>query len=324
MKAFMNRLELPRPHSMPAGIKIRAAVASSAAFLLVCSISPADTRSSEDYTILTDTVDADGGRGTSVDYTNDGAAGGVTGITTSTSGEVLLKAGYIGQLYEINELVIGAPSTSMNESATTQLEAHQLLDDDTIFTLAASDVIWSVQSGPLTGISPSGLATASTVYQNTAATAQGSYGELTGTLDLTVLDTIPDNFGSYAGDGLADDWQFQFFGQDNPLAAPLLDPDGDDQNNAFEHTAGLNPTNPLSRFLVTIAPVPGQPAQKQISFEPVVPGRTYTVLTSPDLTTGSWEALTGGSTSDDGDQRSIIDPAAGAPRKFYQVEIEKQ
>jgi hypothetical protein len=37
------------------------------------------------------------------------------------------------------------------------------------------------------------------VYQDTAAIARGQWAGLTGDLALTVLDTIPDNFGSYAG-----------------------------------------------------------------------------------------------------------------------------
>ena len=46
-----------------------------------------------------------------------------------------------------------------------------------------------------------------------------------------MLDTIADNFGTYAGDGLGDDWQVQYFGLSNPNAAPLLDPDFDGHNN---------------------------------------------------------------------------------------------
>ena len=208
----------------------------------------------------------------------------------------------------------------VDETATRQLSVSEWLDDDSFTALAATEVTWSVQDGPLTGIDANGLAT---VYQNTAATAQGDYAGATGTLKLTVLDTIPDNFGSYAGDGLGDDWQFDHFGLDNPLAAPLLDPDGDGQNNAFEFTSGLIPTDPLSRFLVTINPVPGQPAQQQIVFEPIVAGRRYAVMTSPDLTPGSWVPLSGGNVSNDGDQRSVTDPAASETKKFPMVEIVK-
>jgi hypothetical protein len=145
----------------------------------------------------------------------------------------------------------------------------------------------------------------------------------TATLGLTVLDSIPDNFGSYAGDNLADDWQFGHFGLDNPLAAPNLDPDGDGQNNAFEEIAGLVPTDPLSRFLITISPVPGQATQKRVVFDPVVAGRSYTVKTSPDLAAASWTTLAGSTSSDNGSQRTVTDTSASETKKFYTVEIVK-
>jgi len=37
--------------------------------------------------------------------------------------------------------------------------------------LSATDIAWSVASGPLSGIDAAGLATATTVYEDTAATA---------------------------------------------------------------------------------------------------------------------------------------------------------
>ena len=107
------------------------------------------------------------------------------------------------------------------------------------------------------------------------------------------------------------------------VAAPLLDPDGDGQNNAFEFTAGLIPTDAQSRFTLTIAPVPGQPAEKKVIFDPIVAGRSYTVMASSDLTTGSWITLPGGSVTNNGDQRTVTDPAASATKKFYKVEIVK-
>jgi hypothetical protein len=269
---------------------------------------------------ITPESQASGGRSTSINYTLDvsmeaGAA------TASTSYQV--RSGFAGAIQDPVGLEISSVALTVDEGSSSQLESHLQMDDDSLTAVAANEVSWSVLSGPLTGINSSGLATAGTVYQNTAATAQASYVGLTGTLGLTVLDTISDNFGSYAADGLGDDWQVQYFGQDNPLAAPLLDPDGDGQNNAFEFTAGLIPTNPLSRFLVTIAPVSGQPTQKQVVFEPIVPGRSYTVKSSLDLATGSWEALTGGILSDTGSQRTITDSNASESKKFYKVEIIK-
>ena len=295
----------------------------TALLLALAASAHAGPRTSTDYTVPADTADAGGQRATSSAYTNDGSLGGLTGISTVASPAQTAKAGYIGQLTEVTALQLAATPPTVNETATRQLSAAQLLDDDSLNLLAATDVAWSVASGPLTGINASGLATAATVYQNTAATAKGDYAGASGTLGLTVLDSILDNFGSYAGDGLGDDWQFQFFGLDNPLAAPLLDPDGDGQNNRFEFTAGLIPTNRLSRFSLTIAPVPGQPGQKDVVFDPIVAGRSYTVMTSPDLTPGSWAPLPGGSISNNGDQRTVTDPAASGTKKFYTVEIER-
>ncbi len=53
----------------------------------------------------------------------------------------------------------------------------------------------------------------------------------------------------------------------------------------------------------------GLPGQKKVIFDPIVDGRSYTVMTSLDLTPGSWDKLPGGS--------------ASATRKFYKVEIVK-
>lgn len=287
------------------------------------AIAHAGPRTSTDYLVPAESVDGGGQRATSAAYTNDGSLGGIVGISTVASPAQIAKHGYLGQLTEVTALQLAATPTTVDETATRQLSAAQLLDDDSLNLLAATEVTWSVASGPLSGIDANGLATADVVYENTAATAQGDYAGASGTLALTVLDTIPDNFGSYAGDGLADDWQFQNFGLDNPLAAPLLDPDGDGQNNAFEEIAGLIPTDPLSRFSLTIAPVPGQPGQKDIIFDPIVPGRSYAVMTSPDLTPGSWAPLPGGSITNNGDQRTVTDPAASETKKFYTVEIEK-
>ncbi len=296
----------------------------TALFLTVLAAAAhAGPRSSTNYSIPTDSTDAGGKRATSAAYTNDGSAGGITGISSVAAPAETAKAGYLGQLTEVTALQLAATPTTVNETATRQLSAAQLLDDLTTNAVPSASITWSVASGPLTGINTSGLATAATVYQNTAATAQGSYAGASGTLGLTVLDSIPDNFGSYAADGVGDDWQFQSFGLSNPLAAPLLDPDGDGQNNRFEFTAGLVPTNPLSRFSLSIAPVSGQPSQKQLVFDPIVAGRSYTVKSSPDLTTGSWITLTGTTTTDNGNQRTVTDTAATPAKKFYTVEIVK-
>ena len=280
-------------------------------------------RSSANYSVATETTDSGGQRTASANYSNDASAGNISGISTVASPAETAKSGYVGQLYEVTGLTLTSASPTVNETTTVQLNAWQSLDDATFLAVSATSVAWSVQSGPLTGVNTSGVATAGTVYQNTAATAQGGYLGNTGTAGLTVVNTLTDNFGSYAGDGLDDAWQNQYFGLNNPNAAPLVDPDGDRQNNLFEFTAGLVPTNPLSRFLLRIEPVAGEPARKRLVFSPRYNDRTYLVVTSTTLEAASWSALTGGIVSDNGNERSVTDTAATAPKKFYRVDITK-
>ena len=207
-----------------------------ALLMLIIATAHAGPRTSLNYTIATDTADASGKRATSANYTNDSSAGAVAGLSNVASLAETAKSGYIAQLCDIAGLVVNAASPSVNETATLQLAAWQLLDDTSLLAVPAASVAWSVTGGPITGISAAG-----TVYQNTVATVQGSFGGFTGSLNLTVLDSIPDNFGSYAGDGLDDAWQVQYFGLNNPNAAPGFISDGSGLTNRSKYIAGLVP-----------------------------------------------------------------------------------
>lgn len=275
------------------------------------------------YSITPATVDAGGGRSVSANYANEGSIGGfAAGI--SSSANVSSKSGFIGQLYEVSGLAISALSPLLNETFTMAMTARLILDDSSTLRLEPSAVTWSVLSGPLTLPGVPGLATAGTVFQNTAATVQGVYGSFTATLPLTVRNVNLDDFGSYAGDGLDDAWQNQFFGLDNPLAAPLADPDGDGQSNAFEFAAGVVPTDSASRFVLTIEPVPNEPGQKKLTFSPRLNGRVYTITATSNLLGGSYEPLAyPGEPADIGLQRSIIDSEPSGEAKWYRVEITK-
>jgi hypothetical protein len=176
----------------------------------------------------------------------------------------------------------------------------------------------------LASISASGLATAAAVFQDSPAVVQGTYQNLTSTLSLTVLNTLPDNFGAYAADGIDDDWQVLYFNlPPNPQAAPGADPDGDGQSNLFEFTAGLIPTSAASTFVIQALPVTGQPAQMRIVFSPRLAGRSYTVQTSTTLLAPSWLPLTTFTISDDGTIRTVTDTSTLGIRKFYRVQITR-
>jgi len=281
----------------------------------------ATARTSANFSIATESTDSGGRRATSANYTNDGSAGLVTGISTTAAGTA--KAGYIAQLYDVTGLVIGAASSDVNETGTLQLSARQLLDDASFIALDAGAVAWSLVSGPIISVSNTGLATADVVYQNSPASAQGSFAGFTGSISLNVLDTIPDNFGSYAGDGLADGWQVQYFGINNPKAAPNVDATGTGQTNLFKYVAGLNPTDPTSRFVVNIQAVPGQPGQMQVVFSPVVSGSTYTVVSKSNLSDSTWAALSSSTQSDSGQERAVTDSGFSGAKKFYRVNVSK-
>lgn len=299
-------------------------IVSLLSLLGLASFLHAGPRTSASYSLATDTADAGGRRSTSAEYTHDGSIGLISGVSTVASPAGIVKAGYIGQLTEVTGLTLSADASTVDEAATLQLSAMQSLDDATFLAVPATSVAWSILIGSLTGIDANGLATAGLVYQNTAATVQGVFAGDSGTLDLTVLDTIADNFGTYAGDGVGDDWQVQYFGQPpNADAGPLIDADGDGHSNAFEFIAGLIPTDAGSVFNLRIEPVPGEPGQKSVIFSPRFNDRTYTVKASSSLLPGSFTTLGRSSISDNAEERTVTDLGATGATKFYRVEITK-
>jgi len=90
------------------------------------------------------------------------------------------------------------------------------------------------------------------------------------------------------GDGLPDVWQIQYFGSiSSPNARPDADPDHDGFNNLQEYLAGIDPTYPSSYLKLDSVEV-GQ-TNSVIRFEAVA-GKTYTVLSTPNLISG-WSKL---------------------------------
>ncbi|HCN27959.1 MAG TPA: hypothetical protein DIT64_04075 [Verrucomicrobiales bacterium] len=286
--------------------------------LLAAAPAHAGPRTGANYSITTDTTDSGGGRTTGGGVVNDGSLGGIGGI--SSAGAAVAKDGYAGQLYDVTGLTLTAGAATVNETATVQLGARQSLDDATFLAVAANSVAWSVVSGPVSGISAGGLATAGVVAQDTPATVQGGFSGFTGTYNFTVLDSIPDNFGAYAADGIGDDWQVQYFGPNNPNAGPGFISDGSGLTNLFKYTAGLVPNNAASTFLLNNAPVTGQPGQQQITLGPTFSDRTYTIEFSLDLS--GWNTL-GPAFPGNGGTQIITDTNASGPHKFYRVSVNK-
>lgn len=261
-----------------------------------------------------------GGRPTSsANYANDGSLGGIGGISTNSNQQA--RHGYIGQLTEVASVNFTGTPAAVNEGATSQITGTARLDDDTITALPGADISWGLFAYPIKGITTGGLATASLVYSNVIATLNGSYLGVAGNGSLFVVDDLPDNYGTYAGDGLPDSWQNQYFGLNNPNAAPSADFSGTGQNNLFKYFAGLNPTNPTSLFRLSIERVDGQSNRRTLIFAPRWDDRTYTPLFRTNLLTGTWQTLTNANTADNGSERTIIDLNASELRKFYRIQI---
>ena len=302
-----------------------ALVAGVFTFAVVLSVDlHAGSRSSANYTISTEILDMGGVRAVSANYTNSGSAGSIAGISTVAAPAETVKHGYIGQLYELaSGFTLSATPPTINEGGTRQLSAARNLDDGTGLALDPAAVAWSVLGGPITGINLAGLATAGTVYQSTGASVQGVASGFTASLALTVLNVNIDDFSGYSGDEIDDAWQVQYFGlPPNAAAGPLLDPDGDGQNNRFEWIAGLVPIDANSAFKLSIL---GSAQGAHLIFSPTVAGRTYLVKYGFDfLDVPNWLTLAGGLTTDVGNQRTVIDTAApGSPKKYYRVEIQR-
>jgi len=291
-------------------------------WVLVGGFSPlafATPASSTDYRLITDTLDSAGGRNGSAAYSQVSSMGEFAGISSANPAPVVNKSSYIAQLSDPTALHVTAPSMSLAEGASLQLGAILSLDDGTATILPPGLVTWSIINGPVSTISSGGLATAAIVYQDGSASVKGDHDGFSDSLGLEILNTNIDNFGGYAADGIDDAWQVRYFGLENPLAGPLVDPDGDGQDNLFEYTADVDPTDLWSRFRLFIEAVPGEAEKKKLTFSPIRPGRSYVVEYSDQLVT--WSDLTDFTSLDFFPARHVIDNAATPKRRFYRVRI---
>jgi hypothetical protein len=292
--------------------------------LVSCLIATAlSTGSGFAANLVSGSINSGGGAASSASYSMETSLGEVVS-GTSTGGAVgLATGGASTQPAGAKSLALSLAPASVNEGNTSQLGGSAIMDDDTVTLLSGSDISWNLVSGPVTAINSSGIVSADVVYANGSAIIEGNWMGAANSTTLLVINSNPDNYKSYATDGLPDDWQVQYFGTDNPKAGPNRDADGTGQTNLFKYIARLNPLDTSSRFSVSIQPVPGQAGQKQIVFSPLADGRTYTVLRKSSLADSNWEVPGATTQSDDGQKRTVTDLNATGSSKFYRVQISK-
>ncbi len=277
----------------------------------------AGARASASYTIPADTVAAGGQPAGSACYSLLASAGSIGGSATSAPARAV-RHGYPGQLYEARALDVTAPATNVNENATLQMAATLTLDDGTWLGLAPAWTRWIVVSGPISSVT-AGLARAMIVYQDTQAVVRGEYQAVADTLGLLVINTNNDDYGVYAVDGLNDAWQVGYFGENNPVAKPDADPDGDRQDNAFEYVAGTSPTNAASLFAMSLEWVPEKRNWLNLIFSPRWTSRAYSVQAATNWRV--YAVVPGGATNDAGSRRTVTDTNATSRMKTYRVQI---
>jgi hypothetical protein len=266
------------------------------------------------------TLDGGGRNSAAGAYVNDGSITTFAGI--SSSGSSTNRCGYIGQLTELTSLVLTGTPARVNETTTTQLSGAAIMGDATITVLSGNEVLWGTAVWPVSSINSNGVASTAIVYQDTPMTLNGSYLGVANTGTLLVVNTIPDNYGSYANDGLPDAWQYTYFGLNNTNAAPTADPTSCGQNNLFKYIAGLNPTNAASLFQFRIELVQGQPYKAKLIFSPRWNDRTYIPIFTTNLAvSASWTNLLTTTITDNATERTLTDTNSLGTARFYRIRI---
>ena len=294
---------------------------------------------SENYALEPAALD-NGGRATS--SANYQANASATPGALAYSSSYTSRTGFAGQLYD--GVAITLPTLTVNEGANCQLSATLVCDDQTTTSLAAASLTWTVLSGPVSAVSGAGLATAGTVYQDSQALVRGEYQTFAATLELSVLNTSDDNFGTYADDGLLDTWQVQYFGlPPNPMAAAAANPRGNGLNNLQQFAFGMNPLqgdSPPVTWNGTAQVEGGVPTQLattsngSFTFRAIYARRkdyvaahlSYTAEFSGDLLTWKASTATPAVLADDGHLQAVSVPypffVAGKKARYFRVKVE--
>ena len=197
------------------------------------------------------TTDGGGARAGSANYAADQSVGGIVGISTGAAPAETAKHGYIGQLTDLTAFVVRPEADEIDEGASQQLDGVATLDDDSALAVAGAEVEWAAPVFPLLSLSAAGWASATNVYEDTTASVTGRYLGVEGAGGFLVKNVGSDDFATYAGDGLPDDWQVDYFGIGNPEGGPTNNVDEDPFDNTGEWIADTIPTDEDSYFRLT-------------------------------------------------------------------------
>lgn len=228
------------------------------------------------------------------------------------------RGGYVGQLYEVIGLSFPADPLEVPEVSTHDLRLIESWDDATTWTPPSEDVRWTLLfGGEYANLSVAGRLDAKAVYQNSALLVRGDRGPWSANLTVVVQDSILDNFGSYAADGLSDLWQVKNFGINHPQAGPSADPDDDGSDNQSEYFALTDPRDPSSVFAAVMES--DDEGGWRLVFLSVM-ARRYWLEATSSLTPDSWTEIDG-PLSGTGGVLSFPLPVASAPQQLFRISM---
>ncbi|MDB4720529.1 alpha-amylase family glycosyl hydrolase [Verrucomicrobiales bacterium] len=129
--------------------------------------------------------------------------------------------------------------------------------------------------------------------------------------------SFPVNFDA-DNDGMDDAWERRHGLDPNQYADAAMDPDHDGMNSLQEYQAGTDPHDPESRFKITRLSM-NQMGRPAIHWDSVQ-NRTYRILSSPTLKSGSYTEI--GTIEGTGDPLTFIDKRNQKERQtFYLLEV---
>ncbi len=274
------------PHSFPHSTAMKTIFFVLSSLLVSATITCAAIRHSASYQSLAENAQPGRARLRSATFTADTAVSPLGGIASSA--RFTARFGHAGQLYDVTGGTLTATPSPVPETATAQLGVSATLDDGTALPSASAHVsAWQIVSGPLVAITADGLATADAVWTDTPATVRATLqgGVIEGA--FTIANTLSDNFGPVANDGLDDAWQFAQFdtngdGSLDLPAGPTDDPDADGATNLAEWLAGTDPVNAAD--LLRLEALGLSDDGFRLRFGPLLPSRRYLLFARPDFT----------------------------------------
>ena len=252
MNLFTQRLNSINPLQNGAFIYLLIVLQTHASF--------AASRTSANYSTITETVDMAGGISTSASYSTIGCAGLISGVAAVGAPSVLAKSGYIGQLDEV-----APPEIELRQPTFTSIPDGGIKNFGAVAVNGNTSLIFTIKNtgdGDLTGLGITFDGTDPGAFSLTAqpvSPVPGPHGSTTFTVQFAPTTSGPETAALHIANNDPDEspfditllgnvsaqeaWRQTHFGsiENSGDGADLNDYEGDGLVNLIEFAFGLNP-----------------------------------------------------------------------------------